>query len=106
MSPQGIEAPHGACDGRGKGGAEVLSTPPPGCPVLHLRHGESSSTPVESPQTDRSTPPPVFCKKKLQAIENKGRESEKESQETVRGCKALMGRELKAERPGGVWEVC
>src|SRR5258708_32208286 len=45
--------------------------------------------------------PPANCKKRLQAIENKGRESEKESQETLRGCKALKDRGLGAERREG-----
>ncbi len=30
------------------------------------------------------TPPPVFCKKSAEVIENKGRESEKERQESLR----------------------
>jgi hypothetical protein len=40
------------------------------------------------------TPPPAFCKKRLQAIENKGRGSQKEGQEDTRGCKPMGGKEL------------
>jgi hypothetical protein len=36
-------------------------------------------------------PPPGFSEKRLQAVENKGRESEKESQEKTRGGKWLKG---------------
>jgi hypothetical protein len=37
----------------------------------------------------RVYPPPVFCKKRLQAAENKGREFQKERQEISRGAKLL-----------------
>jgi hypothetical protein len=42
-------------------------------------------------------PTPVFCKKRLQAIENKRRELQKESQEISRGCNLLKGRWLRLE---------
>ena len=46
-------------------------------------------------------PTPAFWEKRLQAIENKGRESEKERQEVLRGGKSLMDRGLEgAERNG------
>ena len=45
--------------------------------------------------------PPVFCKKRRQAIEIKGREPEKERQERTRGGKLLGIREL---RPGCGWQ--
>ena len=35
------------------------------------------------------TPPPLFCKKRLQAAENKEREVEKEGEEKPRGAKPL-----------------
>jgi hypothetical protein len=40
-------------------------------------------------ERSRDTPPPVFCKKSLQAIENKEREFEKERKERQRGGKLL-----------------
>ena len=43
---------------------------------------------------DGDTPPPVFWKKSLQSIENKGREFEKERQESSRGGKVLKGKEI------------
>jgi hypothetical protein len=46
-------------------------------------------------------PPPVFWEKRLQAAENKGRGSQKESQEISRGCKRLKGRGLVLERREG-----
>jgi hypothetical protein len=39
-------------------------------------------------------PPPVFLKKSLQSIENKGRELGKERQESLRGGKRLEGKEI------------
>ena len=42
--------------------------------------------------------PPVFCKKRRQAIENKGREREKERQEKTRGGKLLGTWELRRGR--------
>jgi hypothetical protein len=38
--------------------------------------------------------PPVFCKKSLQSIENKGREHGKEPQESSRARKGLKGKEI------------
>jgi hypothetical protein len=43
---------------------------------------------------DGDTPPPVFWKKSLQSIENKGREFGKERQESSRGGKILQGKEI------------
>ena len=43
------------------------------------------------------TPPRVFCGKRLQAIEKKGRECEKERQEISRGGKLLRGQGLTGE---------
>ena len=40
-------------------------------------------------------PPRVFCKKRLQAAENKGRRAEKERQERQRGGNSLKRRELR-----------
>jgi hypothetical protein len=40
------------------------------------------------------TPPPVFLEKRLQTIENKGRECGKESKEKARGGKLLTPKEL------------
>ena len=42
----------------------------------------------------RVPPPPGICEKRLQAIENKGRECEKESQEKTRGGKHLETKDL------------
>jgi hypothetical protein len=39
----------------------------------------------------------VFCEKRLQAIENKAREKQKESQEISRGCKLLTRGHLELE---------
>jgi len=39
-------------------------------------------------------PPPAFCKKSLQTIENTGRGSQKEGQETSRVCKSMGAKEL------------
>jgi hypothetical protein len=44
----------------------------------------------------------VFCKKRLQAIENKGRELEKEGQEISRGGKLLKDLGLDEERRIGL----
>jgi hypothetical protein len=41
--------------------------------------------------------PPPFWQKRLQVTENKGWRSQKESQETARGCKQLKGRKLERE---------
>jgi hypothetical protein len=38
-------------------------------------------------------PPPVFCEKRLQMVENKGPGSEKERQEISRGAKPMKGKE-------------
>ena len=43
---------------------------------------------------DGDTPPPVFWKKRLQGIENKGQGREKERQESSRGGKRLEGKEI------------
>jgi hypothetical protein len=43
---------------------------------------------------DGDTPPRVFWKKRLQGIENKGQEREKERQESWRGGKRLDGKEI------------
>jgi hypothetical protein len=79
-----------------RGCAEVH---PPGCPVVA---SSASGVFVDSRRRSKDRVgiphPPANCKKRLQAIENKGRESEKESQETLRGCKALKDRGLGAER--------
>jgi hypothetical protein len=40
------------------------------------------------------TPPRVFWKKRLQSIENKGRELRKERQETSRGGNELISQEI------------
>ena len=46
----------------------------------------------------RGTPhPPAFCKKRLQADENKGSEREKERKEKLRGGKSLRERNLRQE---------
>jgi len=42
------------------------------------------------------TPPPLFWQKRLQAVENKGSECEKESQEKTRGGKSMK---IKGKRP-------
>src|SRR5882724_7473224 len=42
------------------------------------------------------TPPPAFCKKSPQAIENKGSEREKERQERTRGRKPFMAKDFRA----------
>ena len=66
VKAQGIEAPRGAYDGGSEGLARKC----------------------------RGTHPRVFCKKRLQTIENKGRCSQKEGQEDTRGCKSMGGKEL------------
>jgi hypothetical protein len=43
---------------------------------------------------DADTPTPVFLKKRLQPIENKGEGLEKERQESLRGGKRLEGKEI------------
>jgi len=50
----------------------------------------------------RGMPPPAFCKKRLQAIENKERRSEKERQEISRGGKLLKERGLEEKRTNGL----
>ena len=46
--------------------------------------GDSAVPPTRVPRRSiGDTPPPVFWEKRLQAIENKGRESEKESKEAA-----------------------
>jgi hypothetical protein len=52
----------------------------------------------------RDTPPRVFCKKRLQAAENKGSEREKESQEKQRGGKLLKRRSLAKRQRNSVVE--
>jgi hypothetical protein len=66
----------------------------------------------------RGYPPPVFLKKRLQGIENKGEEVQKESQESSRAAKGLEGKEIEevkeveefglgeGERSGGGKEGC
>jgi len=62
--------------------------------------GRSSSTPAESPKTGSGyPPPPAFCKKRLQVVENKERECEKERKELQRGGKLLRTLGLPAQ-PG------
>ena len=46
----------------------------------------------------RGTPPPVFCQKRLQTIENKELEPRKERQEIPRGGKLMKGQGL-SRRP-------
>jgi hypothetical protein len=63
-------------DGRSIGNEENLGggvTPYPGC----FRMSGKERTYA----TRRGTPPRVFCEKRLQAVENKGRESENKSKE-------------------------
>jgi hypothetical protein len=61
------------------------------------KKGDEIGSPSRRVSPEGGMPPPVFCKKRLQAIENKGRELQKERQESSRGCKLLKGRELVLE---------
>src|SRR5258707_13561382 len=78
-------------------------TAAPGCPGKHLRHRESSSTPAESPKTGSGCPPPprVFLSKSAEAIENKGRRTEKERQERKRVRKDKELKEIEEEDAKG-----
>jgi hypothetical protein len=62
---------------------------------------ERGMPPPVSRRTIRDTIPRVFWEKRLQAIENKRRRSEKERQEISRGGKSLMDRGLESTGRNG-----
>jgi hypothetical protein len=90
---------HGATKAKAEDNAEAQST-------LSCRRG-TPHPPVSrtSIRDARYTPTPVFCKKRLQADENKGREPEKESKENLRGSTSLRERNLRQEHRNSAGEL-
>src|SRR5713101_6338631 len=104
LRPQGIEAPRGAYDGESeewRGNGSNGGTPIPGVCVrvaskgLTERHFCAS---VQRTSSGRGMPPRVFCQKSAEVIENKGRESEKERQESLRVRKRKEIKEIEEVR--------
>jgi hypothetical protein len=58
----------------------------------------------EAQSAQRYPTPPAFCKKRLQVVENKQGEREKESKERPRGGKLLSGRNLRQEHRNSAGE--
>src|ERR1700737_4158130 len=71
-------------------------------PQAAWRHGNRnvakichSAGPVQAAGMRETYPPPAFCKKSLQAVENKRSEREKQGQERKRVCKSMRARDLR-----------